>query len=455
MRRSLIILATGDSSSAPGDAPPSTLPLLGRPVVGYVLDAARQLEAEEVLVVVDSHHARPVAEYLDSTASSARVVEVGQGQPMADGDAVHQALRHVPDAEGTVFVVAGDLPLLRPECLLSLAAAHGTSHAAATLLTADGALRTPRYDSPLRAFDAQLLRTALHKLGPDSGPRRTTLADVLRLFRDERLRIDGHGTDRPADVLRCPGPAELTRARLLLRGRINEAWLHSGVTIIEPDSAWIDATVRLEPGVTLEPGVILRGRTSIAAGSVIGPDATLIDTTVEAGASVIRAHAVSATVGAGASVGPFAYLRPDTVLGERTKIGTFVEVKQATVGDGTQVAHLAYVGNASLGTDVNIGAGTTFSLYDGVTKHHTTVGDAAFIGCHTSLVAPVNVGPGAFTAAGSVITKDVPAGALAVERGPQNNVEGWVARRRAGTPWAAAAETATVGRKADDDGSGS
>jgi bifunctional UDP-N-acetylglucosamine pyrophosphorylase/glucosamine-1-phosphate N-acetyltransferase len=204
----------------------------------------------------------------------------------------------------------------------------------------------------------------------------------------------------------------------------------------------VDVTVTLEPDVTLEPGVILRGATKIGSGALVGPDTTLVDCAVGEDAVVVRTHAIGSDIGARGQVGPFAYLRPDTVLHERAKVGTFVETKNATVGIGAKVPHLTYAGDATIGANANIGAATIFVNYDGVNKHHTTVGEAAFVGCDTSLVAPVEVGPGAYVAAGSVITKDVPAGSLGVTRALQRNIEGWVERKRKGTRSADAAARA-------------
>jgi bifunctional UDP-N-acetylglucosamine pyrophosphorylase/glucosamine-1-phosphate N-acetyltransferase len=216
----------------------------------------------------------------------------------------------------------------------------------------------------------------------------------------------------------------------------------AGVTVVDPQTTWVDVTATVEPDAVLQPGTQLLGVTSVAAGAVVGPDTTLSDTEVAAGASVVRSHCLGAVIGPEATVGPFSYLRPGTRLARGAKVGAFVETKNAQVGEGSKVPHLSYVGDATIGTGANIGAATVFVNYDGVAKHHTTIGDQVRIGSDTMLVAPVTIGDGAYTAAGSVITGDVPPGAMAVARAHQRNVAGWVGRRRAGTPAAEAAAAA-------------
>jgi bifunctional UDP-N-acetylglucosamine pyrophosphorylase/glucosamine-1-phosphate N-acetyltransferase len=214
------------------------------------------------------------------------------------------------------------------------------------------------------------------------------------------------------------------------------------VTVVDPRTTWVDVTCAVGADAVLEPGTQLQGRTTVAPGAVVGPDSTLLDTEVGEGASIVRSHVLGAVIGPGATVGPFSYLRPGTRLGRGAKVGAFVETKNVEVGEDSKVPHLSYVGDATIGRGANIGAATVFVNYDGVAKHHTTVGDHVRIGSDTMLVAPVTVGDGAYTAAGSVITTDVPPGAMGVARAPQRNVAGWVRRRRSGTPAAEAAEAA-------------
>jgi bifunctional UDP-N-acetylglucosamine pyrophosphorylase/glucosamine-1-phosphate N-acetyltransferase len=238
---------------------------------------------------------------------------------------------------------------------------------------------------------------------------------------------------------------ELATLRRLLRDRVNEAWMRTGVSLLDPATTWIDVTVAVDRDAVIDQNTQLRGATVVGAGALIGPDVTLIDTIVGPAASVLRSHAVGAEVGAGATVGPYAYLRPAAQLAEKAKVGTFVEVKNSEIGPGAKVPHLTYVGDATIGAKANIGAATIFVNYDGVNKNRTIVGEGAFVGCDTSLIAPVEVGAGAYVAAGSAIAQDVPPGALGVTRAPQRNIEGWVARKRPGTVSAAAAERAQRG----------
>jgi len=262
------------------------------------------------------------------------------------------------------------------------------------------------------------------------------------LLVDSDRTVVAHATGDPTEVLGCNDRVELAGLRAILRDRINLAWMRDGVTIIDPDTTWIDVGVTLGRDTVVEPNTHLRGTTAIGVGSVVGPDTTLIDVLVGDGASVVRAHGVQATVGPRASVGPYAYLRPGTVLLERSKVGTFVEVKNSEVGAGTKIPHLSYVGDATIGPETNIGAANVVVNYDGVEKHRTVVGDDVRIGSDTMLVAPVVVGDGAYTAAGSVIDSDVPPGSLGVARARQRNINGWVARKRAGSAAARAAERA-------------
>jgi bifunctional UDP-N-acetylglucosamine pyrophosphorylase/glucosamine-1-phosphate N-acetyltransferase len=294
------------------------------------------------------------------------------------------------------------------------------------------------------AFDAALLREALAKLSTDNDQGEEYLTDVFGLLTAVGHPVGVFVAGDAQETLGCNDRAELARLRALLRDRVNTGWMRAGVSILDPATVWIDVTVTLSPDAEVDQNSQLRGATTVGAGAVVGPDTTLVDTVVGDGAVVVRTQAAGARIGPEAMVGPFSYLRPGTVLGRKAKIGGFVEAKNSELGDGAKVPHLSYVGDASIGAKANIGAGTIFANYDGVSKHRTTVGDAAFVGSDTVLVAPVEVGPGAYVAAGSAITKEVPAGHLGVTRAQQRNVEGWTARKRPGTVAAEAAERAAA-----------
>jgi bifunctional UDP-N-acetylglucosamine pyrophosphorylase/glucosamine-1-phosphate N-acetyltransferase len=268
----------------------------------------------------------------------------------------------------------------------------------------------------------------------------------------EGLPVGGVVAEDAADVLGCNDQRELAARRRTLNDRVLDELMRAGVTVVDPLTTWVDVTATVAPDAVLQPGTQLLGATSVGPGATVGPDSTLIDTEVGAGASVVRAHCQEAVVGPQGSVGPFAYLRPGTRLGTGAKVGTFVETKKADIGDGAKVPHLTYVGDATIGRGTNIGAATVFVNYDGVRKHRTTIGEHARTGADNMFVAPVTVGDGAYTAAGSVIVSDVPPGAMAVARAPQRNVAGWVRRRRSGTPAAAAAEAAESRAEAPRDG---
>ena len=291
-------------------------------------------------------------------------------------------------------------------------------------------------------FDAAALRAALGKLSTDNEQGEEYLTDVFGLLVEVGSPVGVFVAPDAEETLGANDRVQLAGLRALLRDRVNAGWMLSGVSLLDPATTWIDVTVTLEPDAVIDQNTQLKGASSVAANAVVGPDTTLIDTSVGAGATVLRAHAVGAEIGPEAAVGPFSYLRPGTRLGRKSKIGGFVEAKNSELGEGAKVPHLSYVGDATIGARANVGAGTIVANYDGVRKSRTTIGEAAFIGSDTVLIAPVQVGPGAYVAAGSAIAKDVPPGNLGVTRAQQRNVEGWTARRRPGTTSAAAAEAA-------------
>ncbi|WCN84515.1 bifunctional UDP-N-acetylglucosamine diphosphorylase/glucosamine-1-phosphate N-acetyltransferase GlmU [Micromonospora sp. LH3U1] len=446
-------------------------PLLGRTLLGHVLSAAAPLAADRTVVVV-GHGADQVRGHLTEVAPDA--TPVLQAEQLGTGHAVRIALDAVPDGPGTVVVINGDVPLLRPETVGALVTAHEEAAAAATVLAAevpdptglgrivrdaDGRLEQiveerdanaaqhaiREINAGIYAFDAVRLREALGKLSTDNDQGEEYLTDVFGLLRSVGEPVAVHVAVDHSETLGCNDRVELATLRRLLRDRVNEAWMRTGVSLLDPATTWIDVTVALDRDAVVDQNTQLRGGTVVGAGALIGPDVTLIDTVVGPGASVIRSHAVGAEVGEGATVGPYAYLRPAARLAAKAKVGTFVEVKNSEIGPGAKVPHLSYVGDATIGAKANIGAATIFVNYDGVNKHRTTVGEGAFVGCDTSLIAPVEVGAGAYVAAGSAIAQDVPPGALGVTRAPQRNIEGWVARKRPGTVSAAAAERAQRG----------
>lgn len=439
--------------------PKCVMPMLGRSLVGHVLHAAVPLGAVRTLVVV-GHKADEVSAHIAEVAPYAE--SVLQAEQNGTGHAVRVALDAAGELSGTVVVLYGDTPLLTQETLSGFVAAHEASGNSASVLTAvvDDPAALGRIvrdaagefeaivefrdataqqrgireiNSGMYAFEASALREKLALLKGDNDQGEEYLTDVLGMLRADGRQVGTHAAADVDDTLGANDRAQLAQLQGIMRERINTAVMRSGVSMDDPASVLIDATVSVEPDVVIRPGVQLRGSTSVASGAEVGPDSTLVDTSVGAGAAVVRAHCVGASVGAGVSVGPFAYLRPGAVLAASSKVGTFVEVKNSTVGVGAKVPHLSYVGDASVGADANLGAGTIVANYDGVNKHRTEVGEAVFVGSNSVLVAPVVVQDGSYVAAGSTIAESVPSGALGVARSRQHNAEGWVSRRRAGT----------------------
>lgn len=451
----------------------------GISMIGHALAAARGLEPQ-VLAAVVRHERDRVAAHISALDPQAVIVD--QDDIPGTGRAVEVALEALDAAggrdgagpvSGTVVVTYGDVPLLTTELLRELVAEHTAAGNAVTVLTAvlddatgygrivragDGSVRgivehkdateeqraIREVNSGIYAFDASVLRDALRQVTTDNAQGEKYLTDVLALAGDGGGRVAAVATSDRWQVEGANDRVQLAALGAEHNRRILEAAMRAGVTIVDPASTWIDSTVTFGTDVTILPGTQLHGATQVAAGAVVGPDTTLTDVTVGEGASVIRTHGSEAEIGPGASVGPFAYLRPGTVLGAKGKIGTFVETKNASIGNGSKVPHLSYVGDATIGEESNIGAASIFVNYDGVKKHHTTVGSHVRMGSDNMYVAPVTVGDGAYSGAGTVIRKDVPAGALAINVAPQRNIEGWVLQNRAGTAAARAAAAASL-----------
>jgi bifunctional UDP-N-acetylglucosamine pyrophosphorylase/glucosamine-1-phosphate N-acetyltransferase len=444
--------------------------ICGRSLVGHVLAAARELEPEQLVVVV-GHAREQVAAHLGEVDPGVRTAV--QEEQRGTGHAVRMALEELGGSvEGTVVVVCGDTPLLTGETLNRLAAAHHDGGNAVTVLTAEvpdatGYGRIVRDDSGavtaivehkdasdevravreinsgVFAFDGRLLADALGKVRADNSQGEEYLTDVLGILREAGHRVGACLAGDHREIAGINNRVQLAEARRILNERLLTRAMLDGVTVVDPASTWVDVTVTFERDVVVHPNTQLHGATHLCEGSEVGPNSRLSDTRVGPGARVDNAVCEGAEIGPDTSVGPFAYLRPGTRLAAKAKIGTYVETKNASIGEGTKVPHLSYVGDATIGEYTNIGAASVFVNYDGQNKHHTTVGSHCRMGADNMYVAPVTVGDGAYSAAGSVITKDVPPGSLAVARGQQRNIEGWVARKRPGSAAAKAAEAAS------------
>ena len=464
----VIILAAGEGTRMKSATPKVLHRIGGLALLGHAIRAARVTTAAHVAVVV-RHERELVSDFCRTLDDS--LVLADQDEVKGTGRAVECGLAALPaDLTGTVLVTSGDVPLIEGQTLVDLAAAHAANGAAVTVVTAEvpdptgygriirddkgvAAIREHKdaseaeraireINSGIWAFDAEVLREALGRVGTDNAQGEKYLTDVLSLAKDDGHRVGAHRID---DVWQTEGVNDRVQLAALgreLNRRVCEGHMRSGVTIVDPATTWIDVDVTIGQDAVIRPATQLLGATSIAARATIGPEVTLTDTEVGEGADVKRAEANLAIIGAEATVGPYSYLRPGTVLGRKGKIGGFVETKNADIGEGAKVPHLTYAGDVTIGEGANIGAGTIFANYDGVHKHHTTIGKHSFIGSDTVIVAPVDVGDGAYVAAGSTLTKDVEPGEIAVARGQQRNVEGWVAKARAGTKTDAAARAA-------------
>lgn len=481
----VIVLAAGSGTRMRSKTMKVLHPICGRSLLGHVLTAAVAVEPRRVVAVVG--HGREqvgphVLELVPDAVLAVQEEQLGTGHAVRAGvDALLAA--DAGSTRGTVVVMTGDTPLLEGETLTRLVAQHQGSGHAVTILTgevddpfgygrvvrddsgqvaaiveekeADAATAAIReINSGIYAFDGEFLASALTRITNDNAKGEYYLTDVVAVARGDGAGVGAFVTDDVAQTEGANDRTQLATLAAVLNARVLQRWMRAGVTVVDPSSTWVDVTVSLEPDTTILPGVQLLGATTVAEDAVVGPDCTLKDVEVGAGARVVRTHGELAVVGPGATVGPWSYLRPGTELGEGGKIGAFVETKNAQIGDGAKVPHLSYVGDAEIGEGTNIGAGTIVANYDGVAKHRTTVGRHARTGSNNTFVAPVTIGDGAVTGGGTVVRRDVPPGALAVNDVEQRVIEGWVLRRRPGSPGARAAAETSQGATRPEAGGG-
>ena len=456
----VVILAAGRGTRMRSATPKLAHDLCGRPLLAWPVAAARASGARRVVVVV-SPQDEPGGELIAAASGWAADLELAvQREPLGTADAVAAASGQI-ERDGVAIVLAGDVPLIEAELLRDLGRAHRGSDAAATMVTA--VLDDPRgygrvvrdaggefvrvvetkiagdataqeqaiaeVNTGIYAFDGGLLLDALDEVGTANAQGERYLPDVLEILRARGGRIATFAATDPAVVLGVNDRVALAAVRAEAQRRIQERHMLAGVTIVQPSSTSIDVTVQIGEDTVIEPCTQLLGSTRIGGAATVGPHCTLIDALLGDGVSVVHSHLVRCEVRDGASVGPFAYLRPDALLREGSKVGTFVEVKNSDIGAGTKVPHLSYVGDTDIGEHSNLGAGSITANYDGSAKHRTTIGARVHGGVDTSFVAPVTVGDDAWTAAGTVVTNDVPPGALAVARARQRNVERYAERR--------------------------
>ncbi len=446
----------------------------GRSMLAHAVHTVANVAAQHVVVVLGHDRERIAPAVSELADKLGRTIDIAiQDEQRGTGHAVGCGLSALPDDfAGTVVVTSGDVPLLDSDTLADLIAGHTGATAAATVLTTTVAdptgygrvLRTQdnevigiveqadasesqrsirEINAGVYAFDIADLRSALSRLRSDNAQQELYLTDVVAILRQDRRTVRAHHVDDSALVAGVNDRVQLADLGAELNRRIVAAHQRAGVTIIDPGTTWIDVDVTIGRDTVVRPGTQLLGTTEIGSDCEIGPDTTLADVEVGDGASVVRTHGQLAVIGAGATVGPFTYLRPGTILGAEAKLGAFVETKNSTIGAATKVPHLTYVGDADIGDHSNIGASSVFVNYDGENKHRTTIGSHVRTGSDTMFIAPVTVGDGAYTGAGTVLRDDVPPGALAVSDNAQRTFEGWVERKR---PGSAAAEAARKAR---------
>ena len=462
----VIVLAAGGGTRMKSKRMKVLHEVAGRSMIGHVLAAVQATEPSRIVAVV-GHQREQVGTHINELVPDA-VLAIQETQE-GTAHAVRVAMDVAGPTTGTVVVAAGDTPLLEGESLRRFVEEHRVANRAVSIMSGvvaqpTGYGRIVRNDageveaiveerdaspqqrkiseinSGILAFEAEFLRHALELIDNNNAKGEYYLTDAVGIARAEGHSVGAYAVE---DVMQTEGANDRAQLAVLgaeLNRRIVTRWMHEGVTVMDPNTTWIDADVVLTNDVTILPGTQLLGATVVGEDAVIGPDTTLKDCEIGAGARVIRTHGELAVIGPNATVGPFSYLRPGTRLGAEGKIGAFVETKNALIGDSAKVPHLSYVGDAEIGEGTNIGAGTIFANYDGVAKHHTTVGKHARTGSNNTFVAPVTIGDGASTGGGTVVREDVPPGALAVSAGPQRNVEGWAVSRRSGTRQAEAAQ---------------
>jgi len=445
-----IILAAGEGKRMYSKVPKVLHKVCGLPMVEHVINCAREVSGAEPVVVI-GHGAEQVRKEVTG------VKFVMQERQLGTGHAVMQAEEYIND--GDMLILYGDTPLLRPETLLEMHEMHRAEGCSATILTSDiddptGYGRIIRIgeklieaivedkdadsstklikeiNSGIYFFDGKELREALGHLKNDNTQGEYYLTDVIGIMREKGLKIGAFKIKNAEDILGVNNRYQLSEVNKIMQRRIVKKLMLEGVTIIDPDSTYIEASVTVEKDVTIYPGCILEGNTVIQEDSVIGPYTRIKDGKIDRGVKIQNSVVLESSIGEGTSIGPFAYLRPGNKIGKHAKVGDFVEMKNSTFGDNSKASHLTYVGDGDVGSNVNLGCGVVFVNYDGKNKYRTYVGDNSFVGCNVNLVAPVRVNENTYVAAGTTVTKDVPQDSLAIGRARQENKEGWVTKRK-------------------------
>ncbi|NLY51354.1 MAG: bifunctional UDP-N-acetylglucosamine diphosphorylase/glucosamine-1-phosphate N-acetyltransferase GlmU [Firmicutes bacterium] len=447
-----VVLAAGKGTRMKSAIPKVLHPICGLPMIAHVVKNLREAGVGRIIVVVG-----PEGQEIQDLLGS-EVEYVVQAEQLGTGHAVLQTEAVLKSHSGPLLVIHGDTPLYRAATLRELIKTHESSNASGTVLSVlvddpTGYGRIIRDDegafakiveekdaSPEEAsvkeinsgtyvFQCEPMFAALHQISPENAQKEYYLTDVLGIIKEQAGMVEIYTHDDHEEALGINNRVQLAAAEKILRNRIREKWMLAGVTMMDPDTTYVDAEVELEPDVVLMPFTFIEGRTKVASGSVIGPFARVRDCVVGENVAISQATVLESTLEPGCTVGPYSHIRAGCHLAEKAKVGGFCEIKNTTVGPGSKVPHLTYLGDTSVGSGVNIGAGTITCNYDGKDKHRTVIEDGAFIGSNCNLVAPVKIGAGAYVAAGSTITTDVPPGALGVARNRQRNIPDWVQRR--------------------------
>ncbi len=453
MRLAAVVLAAGKGTRMKSALPKVLHPVGGKPMLGHVLDALKHAGVEKT-VVVAGYGAEKVKEYVGSAAEV-----VYQHQQLGTAHALMQAADALNSFSGHVLVVCGDTPLITPETLKMLFNKHLEEKAAATVLTAlaedptgygriirDSTGRVDRIVEQKDATPAELavkeintgfycfalsgLFEDLKKISAQNLQGEYYLTDIIKIYNAQGKLVAACSCSDINEVMGVNDRRQLAAANQVMRMRVLTKLMDEGVTVVDPETTYVDATVTVDNDALLYPGTIIEGNTRIGSFSIVGPNTRIVNSSVGENCQLQYSVILDSEIGPNCTVGPFAYIRPGTKLGTGVKVGDFVEVKKSTIGDNTKIPHLTYIGDALIGQKVNIGAGTITCNYDGKHKYVTEIGDHVFVGSNSNLVAPVKVGSEAFIAAGSTITEDVPSGALAVARERQINKEGWVNKNK-------------------------
>ena len=451
----VVILAAGQGTRMKSQTPKVLHPVAGRPMLERVLQTAASLDPATVTLIV-GHRAEAIRQHLAARNDLRFALQEPQ---LGTAHALQQAEPALKGQSGTLILLSGDVPLLTVTTLQRLLETHRGANAAATVVTAtvdrpygygrivrkDGRIariveerdasqaerQIKEINSGIYAFDLEPLWEALRGIASQNAQGEFYLTDLIAIYRRRKLPVETLHIDNPAEIRGINSRTELAEVSRLVRQTKNEELMAAGVTLVDPATTYIDADVEVGPDTVIHPGVVLEGQTKIGSACEIRGGVRIADSQLGDRVTVNNfCLIVGAQVADGVSVGPFAHLRPETVVAEGARIGNFVELKKTTLGEGSKVNHLTYLGDATVGTNVNVGAGTITCNYDGEKKSPTIIEDGAFIGSDTQLIAPVRVGKGAYVGAGSSITQDVPAGSLAIARGRQSNIEGWVGRKK-------------------------